>query len=335
MKAQKNNPVELIASKDSYYVRISFFKEKWFLGVMSLVLVGFALFLLPPSGRRSSFVDWFAIGLFFSLAFGLVVFTLTDHRKPVWLKRLASLGLLFIFLWLFYQYSGTQWDRIQDKFLNFKSLEGLGPAYLEGLIISLKLTVMAIGFSVLLGLILGVLRSFHNPVIELFLAAYVDVFRSIPLIALMMLIFYALPFLGVNLEPFTAATVAIVIMYSAYIAEIFRAGIEAIARIQVEAAASLGLSSLQTLRLVIFPQALRIIIPPLTSSLVGVLKDTAVAYVVTLPELLTQAQQAMLSKGNPTPLIAVSGIYLIILLPLTRLASQLENRSKRWVKKTK
>jgi ABC-type amino acid transport system permease subunit len=108
--------------------------------------------------------------------------------------------------------------------------------------------------------------------------------------------------------------------------------VEAVHRTQIDAARSLGLGEVRTLVHVVIPQAVRIIIPPLTSSCVGILKDTVVAYVVTLPELLTQAKQATSWKANPTPIIISSVIYLIILFPLTRFSSWLEKRSKRWIK---
>ena len=165
------------------------------------------------------------------------------------------------------------------------------------------------------------------------MAAYVDFFRSMPLIALMIVIFYALPFLGLNLEAFTAAVASITLMYSAYIAEIFRSGIQAIHYGQYDAAKALGLHPIKIISMIILPQAIRIIIPPLANSLVSILKDTAVAYVITLPELLTMANQARTIKMNQTPLIMVSLLYLAILLPATRISRYLETRSKKWIRK--
>ena len=184
-----------------------------------------------------------------------------------------------------------------------------------------------------LGLVLGVLRSLRNPVLEVFLAAYIDFFRALPLIVSMVFIFYALPFLGINLSAFWSAVTALVLMNSAYEAEIFRSGIESIPKRQMEAARSLGLRPLQALRLVILPQAVRVILPPMSNNLVSLVKDTAVAYVITVPELLTRARHAVVWKRNPTPVIVSTLIYIATLLPLTRLTRTLENRSKRWVKR--
>jgi polar amino acid transport system permease protein len=119
---------------------------------------------------------------------------------------------------------------------------------------------------------------------------------------------------------------ALSLVSSAYSAEIFRAGIEAVPQGQFEAARSLGLRPWPTMWKVILPQAVRIVIPPLTSNSINVLKDTALASVVAMPDLLKQATQAQALAANPTPLIAAAAIYLVILLPLVRLVALLERR---------
>jgi polar amino acid transport system permease protein len=312
------------------YAHLSWYRRHEF-QIPLLFAIGLgAVVFLPPYGRPASVAGGAPVFVFYSLCLAWSILVLADREKPLWLKRCASLGVILVAGWLFYRYTGARWDRLHERFFNLEMLRGVGPMYLAGLKISVGLMLLSAVLSLFLGSILGILRSFKNTVLELFLAGYIDLFRSFPLIALMMVVYYAIPFLGINLEPFSAATVSITLMYSAYIAEIIRAGIEAIHFSQFEAARSLGLSSFQTLRLVVLPQALRVVIPPLTGSAVGILKDTAVAYVVTLPELLTRAQQAMIAKNNPTPLMASSLIYLALLLPLTRLSSRLEARSKKW-----
>ena len=111
---------------------------------------------------------------------------------------------------------------------------------------------------------------------------------------------------------------------AAYSAEIIRAGIEAIPTGQFEAARALGLHFSSTMSKVILPQAIRIVVPPLTSNAINVMKDTALASVVAMPDLLKQANQAQALAANPTPLMVAAVIYLIILLPLVRLVGLLE-----------
>ena len=156
--------------------------------------------------------------------------------------------------------------------------------------------------------------------------AYIDVFRAIPLLVLLVVIYYALPFVGIRLSSFAAATAALSLVSCAYAAEIFRAGIEAIPRGQFEAARALGFHWWPMMRLVILPQATRIVVPPMTGNCINVVKDTALASVVAMPDLLKQATQAQALAANPTPLIGAALIYLAFLLPLVRLVAVLERR---------
>ena len=141
-----------------------------------------------------------------------------------------------------------------------------------------------------------------------------------------MLIYYALPFIGIRFPAFWAATLAMSLNGGAYYSEIFRGGIEAIPRGQTEAARSLGLTYMQTMRMVILPQAIRIILPPLTTNTLELIKASAVASTVALPDLLRQALQAQSLTLNATPLVAALVLYLIILLPLVQLVTFFERR---------
>jgi polar amino acid transport system permease protein len=156
--------------------------------------------------------------------------------------------------------------------------------------------------------------------------AYIDVFRAIPLLVLLVVIYYALPFVGIRLSPFGAAASALSLVSSAYSAEIFRAGIQAVPKGQSEAARALGLRPFPTMLRVILPQAIRIVIPPITSNAINVIKDTALASVVAMPDLLKQATQAQALTANPTPLIVAAAIYIVMLLPMVRLVGLLETR---------
>ena len=149
-----------------------------------------------------------------------------------------------------------------------------------------------------------------------------------PLLVFLVLIYYALPFVKILLPAFLSAVLAISMIASAYVAEIFRAGIEAVSRGQFEASRSLGLTQSQTLRFVILPQAVRLVLPPLTGNAVSIMKDTAAASVVALPELLQQATSRQALAANPTPLIGAALIYVALLYPLVRLVSNFENRAR-------
>jgi len=303
------------------------FRRYEFLGAMLVVLVLYAVFLLPNTQRPST-GQWAVIIMFFLLVMAWVGTLTTDDEKPTWMGALAAVVLLFVFGWLFYRYSGAQWNKLVFVFLNQGVMEGEWGPLSEGLLVTLEIAIFSAILGVLTGLILAVLRSLNNWMLNLVIIAYVDVIRATPLIVLLVVVYYALPYMGILMSAVMSGILALTLNCSAYTSEIFRAGIESIHAGQVEAARSLGLTSMKTMRLVILPQAFRVVVPPLTSTLVGLLKDTAVCSVASIVELLRAALQIQAWKANPTPLIAATIIYLLILIPLTRLSNRLEVRMK-------
>jgi His/Glu/Gln/Arg/opine family amino acid ABC transporter permease subunit len=254
---------------------------------------------------------------------------MADREKPEILKMGAALMLIVVFCWLFYRYSGAQWGRLKDFFFNWETLEGNWWILWEGLEVTLFLALISGIGSVLVGLLIAGLRTLNSPTLDIFLKVYVDVFRSIPMIVFMVIIFFALPFVGISLGSILSTVVALSIGYGAYASECFRAGIESVHSGQLEAARSLGLSRWKTITKIILPQAFPVVIPPLTGTLVAMLKDTAVASVVAAPELLKRARELYTSETNPTPLVAAALIYLAVLIPLVRAVNVLENKLKK------
>ena len=215
---------------------------------------------------------------------------------------------------------------ILEVFFDLDVLWRAMPLLLVGLWTTVLLGVTSIVLGMLLGLILVLLRLYAARPLSVFAAAYINLFRALPLLVLLVLIYYALPFLGVRLSPFWAATAALSLVSGAYAAEIFRAGIEAVPRGQFEAAQALGLRPWRVMISVVLPQALRIVVPPLTNNSINVLKDTALASVVAMPDLLKQATQAQALYANPTPLIGAAALYLALLLPLVAIVGVLARR---------
>ena len=213
-----------------------------------------------------------------------------------------------------------------DTFLNGRVFFQTLPLLLSGLSTTVLLGLASIVLGLAGGLALALMRLYGRPILRLPAVAFIDVFRAIPLLVLLVVVYYALPFLGLRLSPFAAATTSLSLVAAAYSAEIFRAGIEAVPKGQFEAARALGLKPWIVMARVVLPQAVRIVVPPLTSNSINVLKDTALASVVAMPDLLKQATQAQALSANPTPLIAAAGIYLLMLLPLVRLVGLLESR---------
>jgi His/Glu/Gln/Arg/opine family amino acid ABC transporter permease subunit len=216
-----------------------------------------------------------------------------------------------------------------NTFFNLDVLADSLPALLWGLLVTLQIGVTSILVGLAGGLFLAVARLYAPGFFKVLIRVYIDIFRSIPLLVLLIVVYYALPFVGIRLSPFLSAVTALSLVSAAYTAEIFRAGIEAIPHGQFEASAALGLSNRHTMVDVILPQAIRIVIPPLTNNCINVMKDTALASVVAMPDLLKQATQAQALAANPTPLIGAALIYIALLWPMVAIVSRLEKHFSR------
>lgn len=213
-----------------------------------------------------------------------------------------------------------------ETFFNLEVLVSSFPALMRGFVNTLLLGLMSIGIGVPLGLAVSLVRLYAPKPLRWLTVGYIDIFRALPVLVVLILIYYALPFVGISLSSWVSAISAFSLVMAAYSAEVFRSGIQSIPRGQFEAAQALGLSFPQTLRKVILPQAVRVVIPPTTSNCVSMFKDTALASTVALPELLKQANDAQSLYANPSPLIGAAFVYVLFLWPMVRLVSLLENR---------
>lgn len=215
---------------------------------------------------------------------------------------------------------------IAHTFFNTEILLETFPFLWRGLWVTLELGVISIVAGLIAGLLLALVRLYGSSAIRYLAGGYINVFRSMPVLVLLIIVYYALPFVQIRMSPFWSATVTLTLVSAAYTAEIFRAGIEAVPKGQFEASDALGLNSFRTMTDVVLPQAIKIVIPPLTSNCINVIKDTALASVVALPDLLKEATQAQAVAANPTPLIGAAAIYLIFLCPLVILVTRLEKK---------
>lgn len=216
-----------------------------------------------------------------------------------------------------------------DIFFNLDVLTRAMPMLLTGLGNTLLLGVTTIIIGTILGMLIAIMRLYAPKPFRILAIAYIDLIRAIPVLVLLILIYYALPFAGITLNSFSAAAAALIMVLAAFTAEVVRAGLQAIPKGQFEAADALGLGFWLTMRKVIMPQAMRIVIPPHASNCVSVIKDTALASVVAMSDLLKQATDAQALFANPTPLIGAALLYVIILLPLVRMTGWLEKSAQR------
>jgi polar amino acid transport system permease protein len=210
------------------------------------------------------------------------------------------------------------------NFADWASFTRIWPLLWQGLQLTALLSVVTLPIAILAGLAIAILYSFHNKVLKVLLLIWIDMFRSFPVLVLLILIFYGLPFLGMKLPSFAACVLALALNHSGYYGEIFRAGIEAVPPGQREAARALGLHPLQIIFLVILPQAIARVLAPLASNSLELVKTTSIASLVALPELLRSARVAQEQTYNPTPLTAAAIIFFVLLWPFARWVAKLE-----------
>jgi len=214
-----------------------------------------------------------------------------------------------------------------QTFLNPDIIKAAWPILLAGLGNTVLLSLVVVPLGLVGGLALAMLASVRNPWLRFPLMAWVDFFRAFPPLVLLIFLFAGLPFAGLELGGFACVCIAFFLNTGAYYGEILRAGIESIPRGQVEAARSTGLSGLQAMTWIVLPQAVRNVLPDLLSNTLEVVKLTALGSVVAVPELLFQARQAQSVTFNATPIVMAAVIYFLILWPVVRLLSRLENRA--------
>ncbi len=204
-------------------------------------------------------------------------------------------------------------------------------AILSGVLITLELTLLSIFFGSLIGLGLALLKSSKNKTLKYVSASIIEIFRDLPLLVLLVWLFYTLPpIIGIQVSAFATAVIALSLNLGAFSAEIFRAGFGSVHKGQTEAAKVLGLRKLQSFRHIIFPQALKVILPPLTGRYIETIKLTSLASVIAVNELLHQGQNLISVSYRPLEVYtAVALMYLVIIVPLSLILQKVEKKNVR------
>ncbi|MTH54350.1 ABC transporter permease subunit [Bacillus mangrovi] len=205
-----------------------------------------------------------------------------------------------------------------------------------GLLNTLIMAVIAIIFSFIIGSLLGILRYAKIPVLSQLTAVWVEIIRNLPLLLIIFFTYFALPEIGIKLDVITAAITALIVFESAMISEIVRSGLNSIEKGQIEAARSSGLTWMQTMWHIILPQALRRMVPPIVSQFISLLKDTSLAVVIAMPELMHNAQ--IINGKNVNYVIPIflltALLYFAVNFTLSLVARRLESRERKSRKST-
>jgi polar amino acid transport system permease protein len=273
---------------------------------------------MPHTGNRGSrilapFRAEGAAGVWIAVASTLVFFTL------------VGLGIV----------NSSGWPQIKEAFFDARVLGDSFGKVVEKFGRNVFIFTVAEVFVLLLALLLAVMRSLQGPVftpLRILAAAYTDLFRALPTILVILLLGFGAPSLQIRGVPHSDvfwAIVALVLVYSAYVAEVYRAGIQSVHPSQVASARALGLSRRKTLRFVVIPQAVRRVIPPLLNDFIGLQKDSALVAVIGYTEALRQAQIVSAATFDFTPYVALALVYIVITIPEARFVDWLVARDQR------
>lgn len=243
-------------------------------------------------------------------------------RKKILIATISSVSVLGALAGLIVTSPG--WLVVKETFFDWAYGAQVLGAISKGLVVNVRLTIIA---SILIGifaLVLALLRTSRSAALTPFrflATAYVDIFRGIPLLLVILLIGFGVPALrieGLTNSVLILGTTAVVLTYSAYVAEVLRSGILSIHPSQRAAARSLGLTSSQTMRHVVLPQAIKRVVPPLLNDLVALLKDTGLVSILGVTDAVRAAQIASSRTFNYTPYVTAAILFLLITIPLTR-----------------
>ena len=196
--------------------------------------------------------------------------------------------------------------------------------------VTILITTSSFALALVLALALELLRSLKIRVIDRLIGGYVEVIRALPILAVLYLIYFGLPGVGILLSPFAAATIGLGVVYSTYLAEVLRAGVDALHRGQREAALAVGMTPLALFRLIILPQAVRVMLPPLLVSLISLLKDSSICALIAVSELTLIGRVMMSQYFLPLHVFVLIGaIYFSIAWPMSLFVRWLEPRLNR------
>jgi polar amino acid transport system permease protein len=219
-------------------------------------------------------------------------------------------------------------DKIAALFDFRGSVEYL-PDLFYGAVISVELTICVMLIGLVFGLLVALMRLSRSRILRTLSTTYVEVIRGTPCLLQLFYIYFVLPAFGIRFEPFTAAVIGLTVNYSAYLSEVYRAGILAVPRGQLEASQALGMSRRLMMRLIILPQAIRVVVPPLGNYFISLFKDTSLASICTLKELMFTGQIIAATNFQYFTIFTIIGfIYLGLSYPSSLFVSYLERRMK-------
>jgi len=253
--------------------------------------------------------------------------------RSVWIALASTVVFVGIIVALIVTSAG--WPAVKEAFFNRQVFDESWREIAHAFLLNIRIFLIAEVFILIFALFIAILRGLPGPVffpIRALAVIYTDLFRGVPTILVIYILGFGAPALqlsGVPVSPLFWGIAALVLVYSAYVAEVYRAGIESVHSSQEAAARSLGLSRLMTLRFVIVPQAVRRVIPPLLNDFIGLTKDTALVALIGPVEAFRQSQIDVAATFNYTPYVCTAILFILLTIPLARLTDWLIARQRK------
>jgi len=226
------------------------------------------------------------------------------------------------------------WDNVRDTFFDREAFTAAFPDVLKGFWLDVKIFIVVEIAVLILGLLVALVRTTSAPALfplRAFAVIFTDVFRGIPTILVVYLVGFGVPALelsGLPTDPVLLGGIGLTLSYTAYVTEVYRAGIDSVHPSQRQAALAVGLTGGQALRFVVLPQAVRRVLPPLLNDFISLQKDVALVAILGPQEAFRVAQISASSTFNYTPLLAAAALYLCVTIPLARILDHLQRRSR-------
>lgn len=220
----------------------------------------------------------------------------------------------------------SQWERFLETFFRRDLIIEYADDIARGALVTIEVAALVVVSGIVLGLVLAYLRAFRIPVVNLAIVIFVDMFRALPPLVLILLVFFGLPSVGIVLPSFVVLWLVLTLVLAAFAEEIFWAGILSVREGQWSAGRSTGLSFNQTLLYIVIPQVFRMVVPPLTNRTIAITKNTALGTVIGVGEILNQATTGQSFSGNATPLMMGAIAYVILFIPVVIVGRWIEVR---------
>jgi His/Glu/Gln/Arg/opine family amino acid ABC transporter permease subunit len=202
---------------------------------------------------------------------------------------------------------------------------------LKGAVMTVQITAGSLVVAIVLGLIMAVIKTSRVRIARLVVNVYIEIFRDVPALTLLFILYFGLAYIGVKIEPAPAAIIGLGAIGGAILTEVFRSGFEALHYGQREAALAVGMTPMMAMRYIIFPQAIRIVLPPVGNYAIGLLKDTAIVSAIAAPEIMFWARNLVTSTFETTLVyVLAAALYFCMSFPMAQVVNKLEEKRRSW-----